>query len=107
MRYKLKAIYLAHFKVNILLNLWVSAYFSYFFWTRGFDKYPLYTLALIFKVTAYGLGLASEKLLAPRREFYYRNMGIGYRRIFGTLYIADLLLFILVLIFSATCRNYI
>jgi hypothetical protein len=107
MFYKLKTIYLAHFKVSILLNLWVSLYFLYFFWKTGFDNHSLYTLTLFFKAIAYGAGLAVEKLLSPQREFYYRNMGISYRRLFGILYLSDLFVFIALLIIAALCRNFI
>ena len=53
MYYKLKTIFLSHFLLRILLNLTVTGYFAFLFFLKGFDKYPLYMLALLFKFIGY------------------------------------------------------
>jgi hypothetical protein len=107
MYYKLKTIYLSHFVLRILINLTVTGYFSFLFIIKGFDKYPLYMLALIFKLIGYSITGLIERLFFPHRHHYYRNMGLGYAKVFGTLFLLDFVLMITILTLTYLCQNYI
>jgi len=107
MQSTLKTIYLHHFKLVLFLNFCLSLFFGYLFFLKGFDKAPLYSIALFFKLIAYGTTLSIEKLLFSQRRYYYRNLGLSYRRIFTVLYAAEFTLFISLLMLVAVCRNFI
>lgn len=104
---KIIFIYHQHFKFVIALNLFVSLYFLAVFWYKGYTHYPLYMLALSFKAVAYVICVAIEKIFFQPRAYHFRNLGFSYRMLFGWLYIADLLLFILLLFISGTCKTFI
>lgn len=99
-------IYAQHFKFTIALTLFVSLYFILIFWSKGYNHYPLYMLALFFKAIAYGLSLLVEKTFFEARAYHYRNLGFGYRRLFGTLFWLDLLLFVCMILFSYLCKSF-
>jgi len=107
MYYKLKTIFLSHFLLRILLNLTVTGYFAFLFFLKGFDKYPLYMLALLFKFIGYFISGIIEKVFFPNRSHYYRNMRLGYTKIFSTLFLSDFLLLIIVFTLTYLCKNYI
>jgi hypothetical protein len=104
---KLKTIYLHHFKLVLFLNFCLSLFFGYLFFLKGFDKAPLYSIALFFKLVAYGTTVSIEKLFFSVRNYYYRNLGLSYRRIFSVLFAVDMMLFISLLVVVALCRNFI
>lgn len=104
---KLIFIYTQHFKFNIALTLFVSFYFTLIFWSKGYNHYPLYMVAILFKGIAYGLSLWVEKTFFEARSYHYHNLGFGYRQLFGTLFALDLLLFICIILFSYLCKSFI
>lgn len=103
---KISFIYQQHFKFIIALNLFTSIYFVGVFWFKGYNHYPLYMLALVFKLMAYVLGVVIEKMFHQSRAYHFRNLGFSYRMLFGWLYAVDLLLFILILTISGICKTY-
>ena len=106
MYYKLKTIYLSHFRLRILLNTFVSGYFAYLFYLKGFDKYPLYMLTILFKLVGYGISIAIERLSFQERHFYYRNMQLGYKKVFGIFFAMDLVLTLLIFFFTHLWSTY-
>lgn len=103
---KLFFIYAQHFKFTIALSLFVSVYFILIFWSKGYKHYPLYMVALLFKAIAYGLSLLVEKTFFEARAYHYRNLGFGYRQLFGTLFSLDLLLFACMILLSYLCKSF-
>lgn len=104
---KLKTIYSSHFVLRILLNMVVTGYFASLFFIKGFDKYPLYMLALMFKFTGYFISAIIERVFYPDRHYYYRNMGLGYTMIFGMLFFFDFILMSITFTLTYLCKNYI
>jgi hypothetical protein len=107
MYYKLKTIYLSHFVLRIFINLMVTGYFSFLFFIKGFDIYPLYMLALMFKFTGYFISGVIERVFFAGRHHYYRNMKLGYAKVFGILYLLDFVLMVIILSLTYLCRSYI
>jgi len=99
--------YRQHFKLIIGLNLFVGIYFTGLFWLKGYHHYPLYILALFFKVVTYAISVGIEKLFFQNRAYHYRNLGFSYRMLFGYLYILDFLFFIVLFLISLACKTYI
>ena len=97
---KLKFIYLHHFKLVAFLNFSFSVYLAYLFLLKGFDKINLYNITIGWKMITYALTLGIEKLFFSNRVFYYKNLGLSSRRILGTYFGLDFIIFIsLILIF--------
>lgn len=104
---KIAFIYHQHFKFMIALNLFISLYLLAAFWYNGYNHYPLYMLALFFKTIGYIIVVAVEKIFYQPRAYHFRNLGLSYRMLFGCLYVADLLLFFLLLFITGVCKTYI
>lgn len=104
---KLKFIYIHHFKLIIFLNFGLSLFFSYLFFLKGFDKIPLYSIALFFKLIGYATTFAIEKLLFSQRKYYYLNMGLSYRRLFSVLFGIDFVVFVFMLGLVTLCQAFI
>ena len=97
MQGKLSFLYLNHFKAVIALNVFVSLFFSYLFFIKGFDKLNLYFYSVIFKLMGYILSVMIEKIIFPERQYFFRNLRFSYRKIFSVLFITDFLIFMLFL----------
>src|SRR6478609_111224 len=104
---KLIFIYSHHFKLVLFLNCCLSLFFAYLFLHKGFDKIPLYNLAIAFKIVAYLKTFGIEKLLFEQQAFYYRNLGLSYRKLFSTFFAIDFVLFLILLIVAFVCRSFI
>lgn len=107
MYHRLKILYFHHFKLVGVLNCCLSLFFVYLFVLKGFDKVNLYNLAIFFKLLAYGLTIAIEKLFFAQRAFYYRNLGISYRRLLGTFFSLDAIVFTSFMFIGYICRSFI
>lgn len=59
---KITFLYSQHFKFIITLNLVVTLFFTVTFWLKGYNHYPLYMIAILFKVVAYGISVGIEKM---------------------------------------------
>ena len=97
---KLRFLYSNHFKAIIGLNILVSLFFTYLFFLKGFDKINLYHYAIIFKLVGYALSVMLEKVIFQERKYFYRNLRIGYRKIFSILFIPDFVMFKILLMFT-------
>ena len=104
---KLTFIYRQHFKFIIAVNLGTSLFFSFLFLSKGYTHYPLYMLSIIFKLVGYLISIAVERLLYASRVYHYQNLGFSYKLIFSRLFIADFLLFILLISTGYLCANFI
>jgi hypothetical protein len=104
---KLRFIYIHHFKLVIFLNFSLSLYLTYLFVLKDFDKVNLYNIAIALKLIGYAFTLTIEKLFFAQRSFYYRNLGLSYKRILGVFFGLDFLIFIVLLMFSYLCKSYI
>lgn len=95
---KLALIFRLHFKLIIFWNVLLSVAIAYVFYLKGLDAYPLYTLALMTKFVGYGTSVALEVVLFAKRAYYFQNIGLSYKKIFSLLFLADFLLFCLMLL---------
>ena len=95
---KLKFIFIHHFKLVVFINFSYSIFFTYLFVIKGFDKVDLYNIAIVFKLIAYTVTIVIEKLFFSNRVFYYKNLGLSYRRVLGTYFGLDFIIFLLLLL---------
>lgn len=104
---KLSIIYTRHFKLMLCLNFCLSLFFAYLFYRKGFNRVPLYNLAIFFKALGYLFTVTVEKFFFTDRNYYFKNQGISYRRLFTTLFSVDAMIFLLVLFMVWLYRSFI
>lgn len=103
---KIIFLYYQHFRFIIALNIVVSIYFTYLFWDKGYTHYPLYMLALLFKLIAYAISIFVEKLFFESRSYHYRNLRFSYRILFSGIFLVDFLLFATLLLITGTWKSF-
>lgn len=107
MIHKLSIIYTRHYKLMLCLNFCLSLFFAYLFYRKGFDRIPLYNLAIFFKAVGYLFMIAVEKVFFIRRNYYFKNQGISYQRLFAVFFSVDFMVFLLLLFMVWLCRSFI
>lgn len=95
---KLKFIYIHHFKLVTVLNFSLSLYLAFLFILKGFDQINLYNLAFVWKFMAYATTVGIEKLFFANRSIFYRNFKLSYRKILGTFFVLDFIIFLSILL---------
>lgn len=96
---KLGPVYFHFFKFLALANLGVSFFAVALVLGREepTDWIGVYILALLVKLLGYGLSVVVEKwFFSGHRAYFFKNIGLGYRHIFGFLIAIDTLLLVLV-----------
>lgn len=94
---KLHKIYGYFFKFLICFNIVVSVLCINFLLEVESPSMRTYLLLVIIKGIGYGLSVVIEKwFYAKSREYFFKNLGLGYRHIFGYLFLVDALLFIII-----------
>lgn len=104
---KFSIIYAKHFKLILCLNFCLSLFFAYLFYRKGFNQVSLYNLAIFFKGIGYLFTATVEKVFFTNRSYYFKNLGISYRRLFGVLFVFDLIIFVLMLFALWLLRSFI
>lgn len=68
----------------------------------------VYVLAILAKLFGYGASVVIEKwFFAPHREHFFKNMGLGYRHIFGFLFCMDGIILVIIYWGWKTMLNYL
>lgn len=69
--------------------------------------FGVYVLAVLAKLFGYGMSFVIEKwFFAAHREYFFKNMGLGYRHIFGFLFLADAVILVIIYWLWKTMLNY-
>ncbi len=107
---KLHQVYTHFFKFLAVVNIGVSV-FAVALVLGGQGQSPVvaaYVLAVAVKLVGYGLSVVIEKwFFAERREYFFKNMGLGYRHIFGFVFFVDVVLLVLIYWGWETIGNYL
>lgn len=107
---KLYRVYFHFFKFLVSVNVGVSL-FAVALVLRREEPDNLagaYVLALLAKLLGYGISAVIEKwFFAGQREYFFKNMGLGYRHIFGFLFFVDGILLIILYWAWSTMSNYL
>lgn len=95
------------YKSIYLWNISVSLLTSVFFILNGFKEPGIYISALLIKFIGWLFSVAIYFLFYQSTAYYFKNQGIGFRKIMINLVLYDLMVFIGILIVSSTCRNFL
>ena len=95
------------YKPIFLWNISVSILTSVFFILNGFKEPGVYTFALFIKFIGWLFSVGIYFMFYQSTAFYFKNQGIGFRKIMTNLVLYDLIVFTGILIVSSTCRNFL
>lgn len=95
------------YKPIFLWNISVSTLTSVFFILNGFKEPWVYTFALFIKFIGWLFSVAVYFMFYQSTAYYFKNQGIGFRKIMTNLVLYDLIVFIGILIVSSICRNFL
>ncbi len=107
---KLYRVYFHFFKFLTVVNLGVSVFAVALVLRQEWadNLVGAYVLALLAKLLGYGISVVIEKwFFAGQREYFFKNMGLGYRHIFGFLFVIDGILLVIVYWAWNTIHNYL
>ena len=95
------------YKPIILWNILVSLFTGLFFVINGFDKPGAYVMTLIMKPIGWAFSIAFERLFLKKQSYFYKNMGLGFRRILTNIILHDMIIFIMITLICFICRNFL
>ena len=95
------------YKPLFLWNVLVSLLTSVFFILNGFEEPGIYSFALFIKFIGWLFSIAIYFMFYKSTAYYFKNQGIGFRKIMTNLVLYDLIVFIGILIVSSTCRDFL
>ena len=95
------------YKPIILWNILVSLITGLFFVINGFDKPGAYLMALIMKPIGWGFSIVFDCLFFKKQSYFYKNMGLGFRKILTNIIFYDLIIFTVIIIICFICRNFL
>lgn len=96
---KLYRVYIHFFKFLATVNIGVSFFAVALVLGREgqSDLVGAYVLAVVAKLLGFGISVVIEKwFFAGHREYFFKNMGLGYRHIFGVIFSVDIILLIII-----------
>ncbi|RBQ02951.1 hypothetical protein DRW42_23730 [Pedobacter miscanthi] len=97
------SVYKPIFVWNILVSLLASAFFI----LNGFKAPAIYSFALFLKLTGWLFSIAIYYMFYQKTIYYFKNQGIGFRKIMINLILYDLIVFTAILILSLICRDFL
>ncbi len=95
------------YKPIFLWNVLVSLLTSVFFILNGFKEPGIYTYALFIKVIGWLFSIALYFMFYQSTAYFFKNQGIGLKKIMANLVLFDLIALIVILMISSTCRDFL
>lgn len=95
------------YKPIFLWNIMVSFLTVVFFILKGFWKPEIYSFSIFIKLIGWLFSLGIYLMFYQATAYYFKNQGIGFRKIMINLILYDLIIFIGILIISSICRNFL
>lgn len=97
----------AIYKPIFIWNIGVSLLASVFFILNGFNTPGIYTFALSAKLIGWLFSIAIYFMFYQATAYFFKNQGIGFKKIITNLILYDFTFFIAILIISSICRNFL
>ncbi|WP_316832024.1 hypothetical protein [Pedobacter aquatilis] len=95
------------YKPIILWNILLSLLSGIFFVIDGFEKPGGYAMALLMKPTGWLFSIIVERFFLRKHLYFYKNMGLGFRRILVNIIAYDIAFLIIIITVSLLCRNFL
>jgi hypothetical protein len=95
------------YKPIFVWNKLVSLLVSVFFILNGFKAPAIYSLALFLKLIGWLFSTAIYFMFYRSTAYFFKNQGIGFRKIITNMVLYDFTVFIAILIISSICRDFL
>ena len=95
------------YKPIIIWNILLNVVIAIFFVTDGINKPSPYVMLLIMKPIGWGFSIVIERFFLQKHRYFYKNMGLGFRKILGNIILYDIVILIVIIITPLLCRNFL
>jgi len=95
------------YKPIFLWNILVSLLTSVFFILNGFKEPGIYSFALFIKFIGWLFSFAIYFMFYLSTTYFFKNQGIGFKKIMTNLVLYDTLIFIIILIVIFLCQSFL
>ncbi|SFA45902.1 hypothetical protein SAMN04488511_105189 [Pedobacter suwonensis] len=95
------------YKPIFLWNILVSLLTAVFFILNGFSQPGIYSFAIFIKLIGWSFSAGIYFMFYQSTAYFFKNQGIGFRKIMLNLVLYDLFFFIGILVASSICRDFL
>lgn len=95
------------YKPIIFWNISVNLIIGLFFVINGFDKPGAYIMGIFMKPIGWIFSIALEHLFLKKQSYFYKNMGLGFRKILINIILYDMAILLLITLICFLCRNFL
>ena len=95
------------YKPIFIWNILVSMLTSVFFILNGFQQPGIYSFAIFLKLTGWAFSIGIYFMFYLPTSYFFKNQGIGFKKIMANLVLYDLIFFIGILIISWICKDFL
>ena len=95
------------YKPIVLWNILISLIIGLFFVIDGYTKPGPYVMIIIMKPVGWIFSIVIERFFLTRHSYFYKNQGLGFRRILINIIIYDIALLFSIIITCLLCRNFL
>jgi hypothetical protein len=95
------------YKPIFIWNILVSLLTSVFFILKGFKEPGIYSFAIFLKLIGWSFSISLYFMFYLSTAYFFKNQGIGFRKIMANLVFYDLIVFIGILIISLVCKDFL
>jgi hypothetical protein len=97
------SIYKPIFIWNILVNILTSVFFI----LNGFQEPGIYSFAIFIKLIGWAFSIGIYFMFYLSTSYFFKNQGIGFKKVMANLVLYDLIVFIGILIISLICKDFL
>jgi len=95
------------YKPIFIWNILVSILTSVFFILNGFKQPGIYSFAIFLKLIGWLFSIGIYFMFYLPTSYFFKNQGIGLKKIITNLVLYDLIIFIGILIISWICKDFL
>ena len=95
------------YKPVLLWNILISLLAGLFFVIDGYDKPGGYAMTAFMKPLGWVFSMVVERFFLQKHRYFYKNMGLGFRRILINIILYDIVILFVVIIICLLCRNFL
>jgi len=88
---------------NILINLLIGLFFV----IDGYEQPGGYAMIVFMKPAGWAFSMVIEQFFLQKHRYFYKNMGLGFRRILINIMLYDIGILLLIIITCLLCRNFL
>ena len=95
------------YKPVLLWNILISLLAGLFFVIDGYEKPGGYAMTIFMKPLSWAFSITIERIFLKKHRYFYKNMGLGFRRILINIILYDIVILFVIIITCLLCRNFL